>query len=467
MTCARAQTARTMHAQREEGWKLAHLVITELPLDAKLLGRLLCSLLQDESNLQTAPAGGCMPACFELAVCGLMAFAALGATERPFPVNCTDIVGTARAGVQFLENAAIQGQRWARDLLLHFAGYGAHVEGAYSGFCALGTMTHPPLAATPGLGARAPAPQPVAAPAAITGLSTCAPLAAAPGPSAGASAPQPSTPPLAAARQPSATASVPELGDCIAEKAAADGSGHPKPSPKSQRPQDIIAAEAPKEQAQRLSSRQLKHRTQPTTPADTNPKRDVPRLSNLRDKLDKHLKGTDPCVFRLHSNACADPTTPLWTTPYGTTYFLNTEATKTWVLNECSLFGGVIYDDENMLKAFIDDMCVELDSYDANGKYKITEKYCGCTGGPTKSSARSFHRRRDCAKRCRCNILRRTCLKHGRKHLCKGTGEWKRKDYCQCTKCKQRRVDNKERRAGPAPKKAKTARGAADDTSSA
>ena len=257
------------------------------------------------------------------------------------------------------------------------------------------------------------------------------------------------------------------MGDRIAEKAAADGSGHLKPSPKSQRPQDIIAAEAPKEQAQPLCSRQLKHRTQPTTPADENPKRDVPRLSNLRDKLDKHLTGTDPCVFRLHSNACADPKTPLWTTPYGTTYFVNTEATKTWVLNECSLFGGVIYDDENMLKAFIDDMCVELDSYDADGKYKITEKYCGCTGGPTKSSARSFHRRRDCAKRCRCNILRRTCLKHGRKHLCKGTGEWKRKDYCQCTKCKQRRVDNKERRAGPAPKKAKTVRGAADNTSGA
>ena len=425
-----------MHAQREEGWKLAHLVITELPLDAKLLGRLLCSLLQDESSLQTARAGGGMPACFELAVCGLMAFAALGATERPFPVNCTDIVGTARAGVQFLQNAAIQGQHWARDLLSHFVHYGAGVEVAYFGHPALGTTTRPPLAA-------------------------------APGPSAGASAPQPSTPPLAAARQPSATASVPELGDRIAEKAAADGSGHLKPSPKSQRPQDIIAAEAPKEQAQPLCSRQLKHRTQPTTPADENPKRDVPRLSNLRDKLDKHLTGTDPCVFRLHSNACADPKTPLWTTPYGTTYFVNTEATKTWVLNECSLFGGVIYDDENMLKAFIDDMCVELDSYDADGKYKITEKYCGCTGGPTKSSARSFHRRRDCAKRCRCNILRRTCLKHGRKHLCKGTGEWKRKDYCQCTKCKQRRVDNKDRRAGPAPKKAKTVRGAADDTSSA
>jgi hypothetical protein len=257
------------------------------------------------------------------------------------------------------------------------------------------------------------------------------------------------------------------LGDCIAEKAAADGSGHLKPSPKSQRPEDIIAAEASKEEAQRLCPRQLKDRTPPTTPVDENPKRDVPSLTNLRDKLDKHLKQTDPCAFRLRSNACQDPSKPLWTTAYGTSYFVNTKATKTWVQNKCSLFGGVIYDDENMLKAFIDDMCVELDSYDANGKYKITEKYCGCTAGPTKSSARSFHRRRDCAKRCRCNILRRTCLKHGRRHLCEGTGEWKRKDYCQCTKCKQRRVDTKERRAGPAPKKAKTARGAADDTSSA
>jgi hypothetical protein len=257
------------------------------------------------------------------------------------------------------------------------------------------------------------------------------------------------------------------LGDCIAEKAAADGSGHLKPSPKSQRPEDIIAAEASKEEAQRLCPRQLKDRTPPTTPADENPKRDVPSLTNLRDKLDKHLKQTDPCAFRLRSNACQDPSKPLWTTAYGTSYFVNTKATKTWVQNKCSLFGGVIYDDENMLKAFIDDMCVELDSYDADGKYKITEKYCGCTAGPTKSSARCFHRRRDCAKRCRCDILRRTCLKHGRRHLCEGTGEWKRKDYCQCTECKQRRTDNKERRAGPAPKKAKTVRGAADDTSGA
>ena len=213
-----------------------------------------------------------------------------------------------------------------------------------------------------------------------------------------------------------------------------------------------------------MCSRQLEHRTQVTTPADT---QDVSRLSNLRDTLDKHLKRTDPCVFRLYADACADPKTPLWTTPYGTTYFVNIETTKKWVLKKCPLFGGVIYDDENMLEAFIDDMCVELDSYDANGKYKITEKYCGCTEGPTNSSARSFHRRRDCAKRCPCNILRRSCLKHGRMHHCKGTGEWKRKDYCECIECKQRRADNKEHRAAPACKRAKTVACTANHTGSA
>jgi hypothetical protein len=199
-------------------------------------------------------------------------------------------------------------------------------------------------------------------------------------------------------------------------------------------------------------------------PADA---RDTARLSNFRDKLDRHLARTDPCVFRVYSNACLDPGTPVWTSAYGTTYWVNTEATKKWVLYGCSLFGGVIYDDADMLKAFIDDKCVEFDCYDANGEYKITEKYCGCANGPGKTSAGSFHRRRDCVKRCPCKILRRTCLKHGREHRCNGTGEWKRKDYCICIECRQRREDNKQHRAAPASKKAKTVACAATHTGSA
>ena len=226
---------------------------------------------------------------------------------------------------------------------------------------------------------------------------------------------------------------------------------------------DEEATEA-QEGAPRMCSRRIEHRTQLTTPGDA---QGVSRLDDVRAQLDEHLNRTDPCVFRLYSNACLDPNTPLWTSVYGTTYFVNTEATKNWALSQCSCFGGVIYDDENMLKAFIDDMCVQLDSYDANGNYKITEKYCGCDRGPTKSSARTFHRRRDCVKRCPCNVLARTCLKHGREHHCQGTGELKRKDYCECAECEQRRADNKERRAGPAKKKCKTVRSAANGTGSA
>ena len=260
-----------------------------------------------------------------------------------------------------------------------------------------------------------------------------------------------------------ADSSAPALGDHIDEDAAADRSSDLNRSPKSKRPQGIIAAEA-QEGAPRMCSRRIEHRTQLTTPGDA---QGVSRLDDVRAQLDEHLNRTAACVFRLHSNACLDPNTPLWKSVYGTTYFVNTEATKNWALSHCSCFGGVIYDDEIMLTAFIDDMCVELDSYDAKGKYKITEKYCGCDRGPTKSSARTFHRRRDCVKRCPCNILARTCLKHGREHHCQGTGELKRKDYCECAKCEQRRADSKEHRARPAKKKAKTARSDANSTDSA
>jgi len=262
-----------------------------------------------------------------------------------------------------------------------------------------------------------------------------------------------------------AESSAPALDDVehIDEEAIVDRTSELNRSPKSKRPQGIIAAEA-QEGAPRMCSRRIEHRTQLTTPGDA---QGVSRLDDVRAQLDEHLNRTAPCVFRLYSNACLDPNTPLWKSVYGTTYFVNTEATKNWALSHCSCFGGVIYDDEIMLKAFIDDMCVQLDSYDANGKYKITEKYCGCDRGPTKSSTRTFHRRRDCVKRCPCNILARTCLKHGREHHCQGTGELKRKDYCECAECEHRRADSKERRARPAKKKAKTARSDANGTGSA
>ena len=108
-----------------------------------------------------------------------------------------------------------------------------------------------------------------------------------------------------------------------------------------------------------------------------------------------------------------------------------------------------------MVKTFMDDKCVEVASYDASGKYKNTEKYCGCDKGP-KRSWRTFHRRRDCVNYCPCKILIRTCPQHGREYQCDGTGEWKRKDHCICAECEQRRTDNKERKPGPAKKKVKT-----------
>jgi hypothetical protein len=172
---------------------------------------------------------------------------------------------------------------------------------------------------------------------------------------------------------------------------------------------------------------------------------DVAYLEDLRSKLDEYLKRIEPCA------------TPLWTTAYGITFVVNIKATKNWALSErpCSLFRGVIRNDADMFKTFMDDMCVKIQSYDASGKYKNTEKYCGCDKGP-KHTWRTFHRRRDCVKYCPCNILIRTCPQHGREYQCDGTGEWKRKDHCICAECEQRRTDNKERRAGPARKKVKT-----------
>jgi len=99
-----------------------------------------------------------MPPCLESAVSGLMAYVALATTENPYPVACGNPLKAARLCVQSLNKAAVEGQRWAFELLSELLRYGVEIEQAYvSNY------------------ARAPAPAPPSTHASATVSSGCPP----------------------------------------------------------------------------------------------------------------------------------------------------------------------------------------------------------------------------------------------------------------------------------------------------